>query len=117
VINNVVVAPTKPPPRLPPTTLAVQRRKLAKSGDRYLAPGRLSCGQFVLFQERERSGPKAAPLSLPVSECLLHALEDGGDAHAPADAEGDETVLAARAREVVQDLDGQDGAGGPDRVP
>ena len=66
--------------------------------------------------KRERSGPKAAPLLLLVSEYLLHALEDGGDAHAPADTEGDETVAAAHACEVVQDLHGQDGAGSPDRV-
>jgi hypothetical protein len=79
-------------------------------------PGRTSCRRPILFPETERSDPEAAPLLLLVGEGLLHALEDGGDAHAPADAEGDETVAAARAREVVQHLDGQDGAGGPDGV-
>src|SRR5215212_5622565 len=44
-------------------------------------------------------------------------LEDGGDALAAADAHGDQRPPAPGALELVQRLDGQDGAGGPDRVP
>ena len=45
----------------------------------------------------------------------LDALEDRGDAHAAADAQRHEAVLASGAGEVVKYLDGQDGARGPDR--
>ena len=47
---------------------------------------------------------------------LADPLEDGGDTHTPADAEGHEAVLAARAVEVVQELDGEHGTGGSDGV-
>jgi len=44
-------------------------------------------------------------------------FEDGGDALAAADAHGDERVPAAGPAQLVQGLDGEDGAGGADRVP
>src|SRR5947209_13760478 len=47
---------------------------------------------------------------------LRDALVDTGDAHAPADAEGDQAILPAYTIEVVQDLGRQDGARGPYRV-
>src|SRR5829696_4546120 len=46
----------------------------------------------------------------------LYALEDRGYAHSAADAERHQAVLAARAGQVVKNLDGQDGACGPDGV-
>src|SRR5829696_6832188 len=46
----------------------------------------------------------------------LYALEDRGYAHSAADAERHQAVLAARTGEVVKNLDGQDGACGPDGV-
>src|SRR5215208_4698684 len=47
----------------------------------------------------------------------LYALEDRGYAHSAADAERHQAVLAARTGQVVKNLDGQDGACGPDGVP
>src|SRR5215211_9103358 len=44
------------------------------------------------------------------------ALEDGCDALAAADAHGDQGAAAAGALQLVQGLDGEDAAGGPDRV-
>src|SRR5260370_5562935 len=43
-------------------------------------------------------------------------LEDGGDALPAADAHGDERVPAAGPAQLVQGLDGEDGAGGADQV-
>src|SRR5512141_1426360 len=48
--------------------------------------------------------------------CGLQTLEDGGDALPAADAHGDEPVTAARAREFVEALHGEDRARGADRV-
>ena len=52
----------------------------------------------------------------PAAPTLCGALEDGGDALAAADAHGDQGAAAAGALELVEGLDGEDAAGGPDGV-
>src|SRR5215211_954161 len=54
--------------------------------------------------------------SLGLSAKWLDALEDRGDAHAAADTQRHQAVLAAGAGEVVKDFYRQNGARGPDRV-
>src|SRR4051812_48207501 len=72
--------------------------------------------------------PRAAPLpsTRPIlSRCAisrsaassrLDSLEDGGDALPAAYAHGHERVALLPPLQLVQRLDGQDAAGGPDRM-
>src|SRR3712207_5048549 len=63
-------------------------------------------------------GAPPSPAPVPVRPpCSRGTLEDGGDALAAADAHGDQGPAAAGALQLIQGLDGQDAAGGPDRMP
>ena len=62
--------------------------------------------------------PICPPQKIPVAggASLSHAFEDRSDALAGANAHGYQRTLAAGALQFVHGLDGQDVAGGPDRV-
>src|SRR5690606_13609861 len=59
-----------------------------------------------------RPSPRPPPIAAPRSE----TLEDGCDALPAADAHGHQRIAPAGAPQFVHGLDGEDGAGGADRM-